>query len=68
MEEKDPRRTEILETIDIHLITSLFTETLLDIIKNTYSSSTTSSSFDEKLQTYFLSAIHKVETTRYLIP
>lgn len=57
MEEEDPIYTKILEAIDIHLIILLFTETLLDIIKNTSSSSSTSSSFDGKLQAYFLSAI-----------
>lgn len=68
MEEEDPTHTEMLEAIGIHFITPLFTETLLDIIKNITSSFFTSSLFNEELQTYLLLAIHKVETTRYLIP
>lgn len=68
MEEEYSTRTEILEAIGIHLITSLFTETLLDIIKNTCSSSSTSSSSDKELQTYLYSTIQTVQNTPYLIP
>ena len=67
MEEEEPTRTEVLVAIGTHLITPLFTTTLLAIIKNTSSSSSTSSSSDEELQNYFCSAIHQIETTRYLI-
>ena len=57
MEEEDPIHTEILEAIGIYLITPLFTETLLDIIKNISSSSSTSILSNRELQAYFLSAI-----------
>ena len=68
MEEEDPICTEILEAIGIHLISPLFTEILLDIIKNTSSSSSTLISFDGELQAYLLSAIQIIGTTHYLIP
>ena len=68
MEEEEPTRIEVLEAIGIHLITPLFTETLLDIIKNRSSSSSTSSSSNEELQAYLFSAINTIQTTRYLIP
>lgn len=67
MEEEEPTRTEVLETIGTYLVTPLFTESLLDII-NTSSSSSSSSSSDEELQTYLLSALHYIKTTRYLYP
>ena len=60
--------TEILEAIGIQLITSLFTENLLNIIKNTSSSSIILSSSDEELQAYLYSAILIIQNTRYLIP
>lgn len=55
-----PTRIEILETIGIQLIIFLFTETLLDIIKNISSSLSTTSFFDEELQAYFYSAIQTI--------
>lgn len=49
------------------LLPLLFTETLLDIIKNTSSFFSTLSSSNGELQAYLLSAIQIIETTRYLI-
>lgn len=60
IEEENHTRTEI---IGIHLITPLFTETLLDIIKNISSSLTISLSSDEKLQVYFYSTIQTIQNT-----
>lgn len=68
MEKEESTYIEVLEAIGTHLITPLFTTTLLDIIKNTSSSSSTLSSSDKELQNYFYSAIHQIETIRYLIP
>lgn len=68
MEEDEPTRTEVLEVIGTYLITPLLTEYLLDIIKNTCSSSSSSFFSDEELQTYLLSALHHIKTTRYLYP
>ena len=65
MEEEELSCTEGIEAIGTYLITPLFTESLLDIIKNTSSSSSSSSSNGE-LQTYLLSALHHIKTTRYL--
>ena len=66
MEEEESTRTKVLEVIGTYLTTPLFTESLLDIIKNTSSGSSLSFSSDEKLQTYLLSALHHIETTQYL--
>ena len=68
MEEEEQTRTEVLGAIGTYLITPFFTESLLDIIKNTSSSSSSPSSSDEELQTYLLSALHHIKTTRYLYP
>ncbi len=68
MEEKYPMQTEILEAISIHIITPLFMETLLDIIKNTSDSSSTLSFSDEELQTYLYSTIQIIQNTQYFIP
>ena len=68
MEEEELTRTKMLEAIGTHLITLLFSTTLLNIIKNISSSSSTSLSSDKKLQNYFCLAIHQIETTHYLIP
>ncbi len=66
--EEEPTRTEVLGAIGNYLITPLFTKFLLDIIKNTSSSSSSPSSSDEELQTYLLSALNHIKTTRYLYP
>lgn len=56
-----------IEIIGIHLIISLFMETLLDIIKNTSSSLIILLFSDEKLQTYFYSTIQTIQNAKYLI-
>ncbi len=68
MEEEEPTRIEVLGAIGTYLINPLFTESLLDIIKNTSSSSSLPSSSDEELQTYLLSALHCIKITGYLYP
>lgn len=67
MDIEEPTCTEILEAIDIHLITSLFTKSLLDLIKNISSSSSTSISLDDNIQTYLFSAINIIKIIYYLI-
>ncbi len=49
MEGEEPTCTELLEVLGTHLLAPLFTESLLDIIKNTSSSSSLSSSSNEEL-------------------
>ena len=63
-----PIHIKILETISIHIITPLFTESLIDIIKNISSSSSTKSFSDKELQAYLYSAIQTIHNTCYLIP
>lgn len=50
MEEDEPTRTEVLEVIGTYLITPLWAESFLDIIKNTCRSSSSLSFSDEELQ------------------
>lgn len=67
MEKEDPIYIEILKIIGIYLITLLFIKTLLYIIKNIFNFFFTLSSFNKKLQVYFLSTIQIIETTCYFI-
>lgn len=64
---KESIYTEILEAIGIHLITLLFIKSLLDFTKNISNSFFNSSSLDNNIQTYFLSAIHTIKIKCYLI-
>ena len=68
MEEEELTCAEVLEVIGTYLIISLFTESLLDIIKNTSSSNFSLFSSDKELQIYFLSALHHIKTIRYFYP
>lgn len=68
MEEEKPNCTEVLEVINTYFIISLFTKSLLYIIKNTSNSSFSSFFFDEKLQTYLLSALYHIKTIQYPYP
>lgn len=67
MKKGDLTYIEILKAIGIHLITLLFKKTLLNIIKNTSSFFTISSSFDGELQAYLLSTIQIIEIIYYLL-
>lgn len=54
MEEEDPIYTKILKVIHIHFTMSLFTKTLLDIIKNLFSYFSILNSFVKELLAYLI--------------
>lgn len=65
MKEEELTCIKVLEAINTYLITPFFTESLLDIIKNTFSSNFSLFSFNKKLKIYFLSTLHYIKTTKY---
>lgn len=66
MEEEKLTGTKVLKVLGTYLLALYFTESLLDIIKNTSSSNFLSSSSNEKLQNYLLLAIYYIQTIQYL--
>lgn len=66
MKEKELTCTKMVKIINIYLITLFFTQSLLNIIKNTSSSSFSLFFYNKKVQTYFLSILYYIKNTKYL--